>query len=324
MPRPTQRLLCALLIAAASTTASVAPAEETLRWKFEPGQELRYQVVQQTDTNMDAGPAGQITTGTTQTIDMVWKVEAVNDDGSARMRHEIERVQMSMTAPMNQGFAFDTASAEPPEGLATLLAPAFNALVESGYKVTVSPTGELSDIEASEELVQAIKNLPGAGGAGQGEDALKAMASPVAVPLPAEAVEPGAEWTRSTGELAVPMFGKMQVETTFTYKGPRKMSGKPMQVLAPSININATAPEGGPMSGSVKSRDTSGEVLFDPAAGRVEEASTRHTMDISITAGQNTISGTITQTAKIKYGEQSAEPEAGSAELESEEPVGAP
>ncbi|MEM9185732.1 MAG: DUF6263 family protein [Planctomycetota bacterium] len=291
----------------------VAPqsrGEETLRWKFGPGQVFTYQLVQETTNQLSAGDAGIIQTSTVQTIDMTWTVEEVKDDGSARIKHDIKRVQMSMQAPMNQGFQLDTASPEPPEGLATMLAPAFNALVEHGYTVTMAPTGELSDVSAHEELVAAIKRLPGAGGAATGEDAIKALALPIAVPLPTDPVEAGADWSRTAGAVEVPMFGKMQVETSYTYKGPREAEGKSLAAIEPALTLNATGAEGGQMTGTVKTKSSSGEILFDRQAGRLEASTVLHTIDLSMTVGQNTISGTIDQTSKVKFG-VATEPPAG-------------
>lgn len=295
---------CFLLIVMASRVV----ADEPLQWVFEPGKQLRYQVLQKTDTSMDAGPAGQLATKTTQTIDMLWTIESIDDAGAARIKCGVERVQMRMDAPMGQSFELDTSSPEASEGLATLLAPAFNALVEHGFTVTMTPDGELGDIEADEELLDAIKNLPGAGGAAPGEESIKALALPVALPLPTGEIAPGAEWTRATGEVTVPMFGEMKVQGGFRYDGPREGGAAGEVLITPSVRVNAEAPEGGPVTGSVESKQSSGEIVFNRDAGRLESSTINHTMAIKLTVGENTIAGTIEQQAAVKHGAKSDPP----------------
>ena len=304
--------VCSLVALFAFTLTSTAA--EPMVWKFEVGQEFRYQLVQNMLMNMNAGAAGNMETKTNQTIDMVWIVQSVNEDGSARMKHDIERVQMTMAPPLGEGYELDTASPDPPNDLAMTISPIFQAMVESDYHVTMTPQGEVKDFEAPEALAEAIKNIPGGGGMVDTNETLKLMAMQIAVPLPQGAVEEGASWS-TTYETSAAMFGKQTVDTTYTYKGSREVGDKTFEVFSPEIKLTAgAAGQGGAgqgaagpagMSGTLKSKNTEGEVFFDRGAGRLDRSHMTQETDMEMKAGGTTLTATIEQTTTVQFGKQS-------------------
>jgi len=299
--------LCSLVALQAIAITSIAA--EPLVWKFKAGQEFRYQLVQDMVMDMNAGAAGEMRTETKQTIDMVWIVESVGEDGSARMKHDIQRVQMTMNAPLGQAYELDTASPDPPEGLAMTISPIFKAMVESDYHVTMTPQGEVKDFQAPKELAVAIQNIPGGGGMVNTDETLKLMAMQVALPLPPGPIEQGGAWTSSYASSA-PMFGKQTVETTYTYQGPRQVGDKSLQVISPEIKLTAGgAGQGGGnvggMSGTLTSKSTNGEIFFDPTAGRLDHSQVKQETDMEMKAGATNLTATIQQTTTVQFGKQS-------------------
>lgn len=281
-------------------------AAEPLRWKFEGGQELPYRLVQEMEMTLKAGPAGGTATETSQTMEMVWIVESVDDDGSARMKHDIRRVRMSMTAPQGQGYEFDTASEEPPEGLATLMAPVFEAMVEEDYKVTMSPRGEITDFEAPPALIEAVKNMPGGDRSGTTDQTIQLMALQTATLLPPKELAKGESWSTSgqaSSQTTLPMFGAMMIETTYRYDGPREIDGRALEVFSPTLKLTTTTlEEESTLSASLKSNASSGEILFDRSAGRLETSTIEQVMDLQMKSGQSTIAGEVKQTATVTFG----------------------
>lgn len=319
MPRSPLSILAALLLAT-FWTSSVASADEPLRFSFRVGQEVPYTLIQDMKMTMDAGPAGVMKTKTNQTIKMAWRVEEVKEDGSAVMTHDVQRVQMSLAGPLGQGYEFDTDSQQAPQGLAAMIAPIFKALVESDYKVTMTPRGEISDMVIPEAVMEALKNVPGAGGAAPNDESIKQMAMQVAIQLPKEALVDGKTWSTKV-QTSAPMFGQQQVETTYEYEGTREKDGRKLEVFSPTVVVTTIAQDKeGNMSAKLDSGESSGEILFDREMGRLVSSQITQNLDIEIQAGVQTITGTIVQTATIKSGEQT---EQSDSEAQSAEPVGA-
>ncbi|MEN1680611.1 MAG: hypothetical protein AAGJ46_13565 [Planctomycetota bacterium] len=279
-----------------------ASSQETLRWKFNAGDELRYAVVQTTDLALTS-PGGGAETKTRQAMDLVWKVESVDGEGAARVKCEVERVQMTLEASGGQSFEFDTDSPEPPEGLAALVAPAFKQLVTDGFTATFSADGELSDVEASADLLQAVSNLPGGGGSA-GAEALRQLAAPATQPLPAEPVAAGGAWTHTSGNAAVAMMGKVLFETKYTYAEQRDVDGKPLAVLTPAFTVTTGPDAAAPQSGKVEARGAEGELLFDAEAGRLASSDVTQKMGIELTVGGSTVSGDIAQQTVVTADEK--------------------
>lgn len=297
---------CLLLLAALFVAlASNALAQETLRWKFGAGDELRYAVVQTTDLALTSAGGGAAQTKTRQAMDLVWEVESVDADGAARVACNIERVQMTLEASGGQSFQFDTDSAEPPEGLAALVAPAFKQLVADGFTAKFSADGVLSDIEASADLLQAVSNLPGGGGSAGGE-ALRQLAAPATQPLPVEPAAPGAAWTHTSGNAAVAMVGKVLFETEYTYTEQRgaEANGQPLAVFVPKVSVTTGADPASAQIGKVEAKSTEGEILFDAAAGRLRSGDVTQAMGIELTVSGGSVQGDIVQKTAVTAGEK--------------------
>ena len=75
-----------LLVAAVGCLCLVAArsqAEAPLRWKFNAGEAFDYQMTQDMNMQIDAGPAGQLATTAGQTMNMTWNIKSVDDKGDA-------------------------------------------------------------------------------------------------------------------------------------------------------------------------------------------------------------------------------------------------
>lgn len=281
-----------LLASAVIAAADRSGAQQTLRWRFEAGESLRYAVVKTSVVKITTA-TGDTTTSTTEAMDVVWNVERVADDGSADLKVAIERVQMRLTGPGGQAFSLDTSTPAPAEGLAALIAPAFEQLVSDGFGVTVSPRGDLSSVTASPELMAALDALP-AGLGDSPREILKQQVAPIAVPLPAGELSAGSRWKHNAvATLAV--FGATGVQTTYAYQGQRQRRGRELAVLVPSISLKLSPPEGsegaGPQGATLRAENGPGEVLFDIAAGRLVAASSAVRIDFRASPGGAPVAG---------------------------------
>lgn len=290
-------LLCLVALLPKQATGAEAP----LTWKFAPGDEHHYRMNQKMDMTMDLGPAGEMKTGVTQIMDMVWKVEAVDEKGGAKLSQQMKRVQMDVQAPGQAAMKYDTDSAEEPTGFATMLAPMFKALVSAPFKFTMSPRGEIHEVEIPEKIAAAVKGMPGGEMMGNmmTDKGFKQMMQQAALVLPKpEELIPGHEWTTSM-EMPNPQLGKITTRMTFTYKGSRKTKGQELEVFVPKLEMEFGDGNAAAMI-KVEDQKTSGEILFNRTAGRLESSLLNQDMTMVINAGGREMKQKMTQKVEMK------------------------
>ncbi len=135
-------------------------AQNAPLWRFSPGKELRYQVTQTTAMNVDAGEAGDFVTDTSQTLDVTWRIDDVDDEGVATGVQRIDRIQLNITMPSGLELAFDSQTEEAASGLAAMLTPLFESLLENEVTIKVSPTGEVIECEMPGPMVERLARVP--------------------------------------------------------------------------------------------------------------------------------------------------------------------
>src|SRR4051812_15812103 len=106
--------LLALAAVIAVFGSALAPttsrADDPLRWKFEVGEKLDYNMTQEMNMSADGGPVGQKTTAMRQEMDMTWDVQGVNKEtGEAVIKQKFDRVKMKMSTPYG-AFEYDSKS----------------------------------------------------------------------------------------------------------------------------------------------------------------------------------------------------------------------
>jgi hypothetical protein len=291
------RAFAALLLCFLST--AVSQADEPLRWKFKAGDKYNYNMKQDMNMNMDAGPAGKLATTAQQNMDMNWAIQSVNPDGGAVIKQSIDRIRVKMTAPGGQGFDYDSDDEGPAVGMAAMVAPTFKAMTAGTFEFTISPRGEVTDVKVSPELLEALKNAPG-NQAGTDDakaaEQFKQMVSQVAFVLPEKAPAKGETWSTKIA-LNNPAAGNQTVETTYTFEGTREVDGITFAVIKPAMKMELA---GNPsMEMKMKEQKTDGEVLFNIEAGRLHSMSIDQDIILDIIAGGQTIPGTIDQKIEV-------------------------
>jgi hypothetical protein len=296
-PRCTASLL--LLVIAAASCGSTAMAAEPIRWKLKAGDKFNYDMNQDTTMNMNAGPAGQMVTTVQQKMEMTWDVQQVNEAGDAVIKQSFDRVTMNMNAPMGQTIEYDSDAAEPAEGLATMIAPLYDAMTEGEFEVTMSARGEIRDVKIPQEVIDAIKNSPGAAAMGEmaTSEGFQNMIMQGALVLPEEPPAVGESWS-NTATMNNPMAGKVTVETSYKYEGTKEVDGISMAVFRPTLKMGM---EGNPtVQMKVTEQQSEGEVLFNQEAGRLDSTSLQQTTKMDITVAGQTMQQQIDQLIEVK------------------------
>ena len=148
-------------------TVTAGPANvgaATLRWKFKPGETLRYAMEQKTVTTLKV-PGQQLETTLTQTIDLSWAVKDVAADGTADVSWTIDRMRTRIESAIG-AFAYDSKDEKVPEGpVAAALVPTLKVLVGAQFPFKINPQGELSDVKVPEKVAQVLRDAgPAASG----------------------------------------------------------------------------------------------------------------------------------------------------------------
>lgn len=269
------RSACILLAAMFAGTLATegAQAADQLRWKFKAGDNMHYQMVQ--DTQMRTASADRTAkTAIAQTIDLTWKVTSVDAKGVASMTQTIDRMRIKATTQEGT-MAVDSASNKNEGPLAQSMAPIFKALIGAPFVMKMTPTGRIRDVEIPASAVEALKTSPELGSM-LSADSLKEMTAQAAIPLPEEPVDVGASWTDEK------VLAGVNLKMTYTYGGPVKRDGKRLGKIATSADLEMTFPETDGVKAEMEKGELTGEMFFDYATGKLLDSSAKQNMAISI------------------------------------------
>jgi Family of unknown function (DUF6263) len=289
-----------LLVAAWWTAGPVigAGAAETLRWKFQAGETLRFSI--ETKSSMTAKVMGtDRKSNQTQTVETSWKVKSVDASGQAEITLRMDRIRLKVEMPPLMPLDFDsnTTKGDQPgfEGITRHL----NAQVGAEFTFKMKPNGEITDIKLSDETLKRLREAapPGAPEGEVSENAIKDTLLQSSPPsFPDGPIEPGKSWSPKPTRLPLPT-ANLVMEKTFTYQGPDPKSPNLMLV-----NIDTSAKiepvDGVDIKLTVKKQGGKGTLVFDGQAGRVKSVRLTQTIDMSsVQAGQTMDQSTETNTA---------------------------
>jgi len=302
-------LLVIILLAVAAVPAT---AEEPLRWKLEEGQKFNYNMTQDMSITPPAGPAGPQKMEMRQEMDMTWDVQSVNEQREAIIRQKFNRLKVRMTLPPPLGaIEYDSTGEAAPVGLAALIEPLYKAMTKGEFVLTMTERGEIKDVQVPDEVVAALKNSPG--GAAMGEmatpEGFKKMISQSALVLPENPPKPNDQWS-TTVEMTNPAGGKQIVENAYRYEGLKEIEGISYAVFRPTLTLKF---DGAGDQPKITQQESSGEILFDPVAGRLHSSILTQKMTIEQgpagqTAFEQTIEATVTPAADTAPSEAANQP----------------
>jgi hypothetical protein len=230
-----------------STGESNSAGEKyTLRYKFHPGETIRWEVIQRTRIRTTVS-------GTTQIAEMVsksvkaWRITDVEPDGTARFEHLVESVDMRQKFSGQQEVRYNSQTDEKP-------APGFETVAQSiGVPlavITMDNKGEI--LKRERKPVRA---------AAQNEE------GQITISLPDEAVPVGHTWSFPY-EIEVPLEDGTvkKVKTLQKFKLASVKTGVATIEVATKILTPIHDPA---IEAKVIQKEQSGTVRFDADAGRV-------------------------------------------------------
>ncbi|MCA9236076.1 MAG: hypothetical protein KDA44_11430 [Planctomycetales bacterium] len=295
----TRSLRCvqyALCLAALALPVA-ARAADPLVWKFTAGDVQHYKMSQNMEMQIPMPGGQQVNVNVNQDLHMTWNVLEVLEDGSAKLTQKIERMKMTMKNS-GQTMEFDSANPDASKGpLADALAPVFKALTSAEFEVTMTPQGKITEVEIPDDLITSLKSSPGAEMMGElaSKDGLQHLVQQGALTLPEDLTE-GKEWTTKV-EMKNPMVGTQTIVTTYRYEGPRDVDGETLEVISPTLDVKFG--EGAQVE--IVGQESSGEILFNRKAGRLQKSSIKQGMDLKMSVGGQESNLKVDQTITLTW-----------------------
>jgi hypothetical protein len=268
------------VVLACLLAARVAPAQKVLRWKFQAGQQLNYQLEQRMKQELTPPNSPAMQFSTVQTMTMKWEVKSIQEDGTAIVEQTVDRFRTKMESPQGIMLEYDSASGKEPEGLGKMLLPMLQALLNRPILLTYTPRGEIKEMKLPNGFMEKINQLAGGGQFGQlfSEDWMKQLSN---MSVLAEGpVEPGQTW-QNEATMSNPVVGQMKVITKSRYEGTVERDGRSLDRISTTIQF---VPENKEQPGIVGIREqtSDGTTDFDTEAGRLQESQSRTTMKMNI------------------------------------------
>lgn len=196
-------------------------------------------------------------------------------DGSIEVVNKIDSMTASFTLPGGVELEFDSAKKVEPQGTAAdFLLDVMQAVSQVETTLVLDKDNRVTSVKLKREEVDKLddtgKNLL----KGQlDEKYLAEVINQEFGQLPEKAVHPGDTWKRTrTARLGGGQA--FTLKTTYKYEGSEKRNGRTLQKISYQVTevvYEQDADAAGPKvtSSDLKSNDSAGMLLFDPAAGRI-------------------------------------------------------
>lgn len=218
-----------------------------LRYKFHPGETIRWEVTHQANIRTTVSGISQRAESVSRSI-KVWKVLHVHPDGTTVFQHMVESVRMWQKLTGRQEVRYDSeVDKKPPPGFQTVAKSIGTPLAT----ITLSPQGKI--LKRQRHLVLPQQQPEG----------------PITMPLPAEPVKIGDSWS-DLFELEVPLetgaIRKVKTRQKFTLKNVQNGIASieaVTQILTPNLPPAVEA--------KIVQQYSGGTIRFDIQQGRVVE-----------------------------------------------------
>lgn len=241
-----------------------------LRYKFEKGAKNEYTIEQV--QKMDLGAIGSM--NTTNTMDVAQTVDSVDSStGHAKVKYRVSRMRMKMEGGPLGTVDLDTNSKEAPEGPMAAVFPLFKMMTESDSEMIMSPLGEIVDFKFSTEVKKKLEEMPQAMGGMFSGEAMKQMMRNGAMVLPKEIPTTSTKWDTKL-DMDLPT-GKIKTVTNYTYAGQSEVGGKKYDKINMAIDMKMEAAADAQIQMEMKTKESTGTVLFDNVEGRVHSMETK-------------------------------------------------
>lgn len=246
--------------------ASAAHGEQLLRWKLKQGETLHVELTQKSELETTVANR-PLKMNLDMLMGLTWQVEAVDDQGTARLVQSFTRLRLKMDVPKQDPVEYDSAAQAKPVGLAKDVAEAVGPLIGAKFFVTMNSRGEIVDVKLSEEAARLLESPAAARWKKTfSKDGLAEVLRQSAAVLPEKPVEAGSTWTVPTTSKSP--LGPIKMSHKYTYQGTEQRGGKSLEKLSVETKLELEEAKGKPQ---LKEQTHKGVLYFDAEAGRFVE-----------------------------------------------------
>lgn len=269
-----RRLLCPLLLAVASGTMALGQVK--FERKIHDGTSSKTESVSKTEQKLTI--AGMEIDSGSNTRSIVKATAGKRDAaGNVRIQEQIESLQISINAQGTE-YEFDSANPEKAGGSALeILRPVHKGMARRTTTTTFDMDNKVAQIEFDLDPLNDLPDMVRGLVKDQFDvERLKKAANEELERLPAEPVQKGDSWDRTT-KLGLGAGQIMTVGTRYTYEGEIEQDGRKLERISSKITSVEFTIEDSPLNLSVKSSElkpesSTGELLFDRAQGQIVES----------------------------------------------------
>lgn len=270
---PAYRLLvgiCGYLVLGPVCGISVE-AQQTLRWKFQPG--MQYQVsFDQTTLSKTQADQESIQVRLHMGMAMQWKVTQVDNAGTATMEQAFTRIRLELENPGVEQVSYDSSSRSKPVGEAAQIAVALGPVIGKIFRVRMTARGMVQEVIASPEMQAALKRIPQESRLKDvftREGLMQTLRQSHGV-LPAKAVQLGDQW-EAVETVATPL-GDLKTKTRYRYGKNAEDAGAAAAQIQVHGQIELVPAKDKKTTRNhlrIESQEIAGEILFASIQGHL-------------------------------------------------------
>jgi hypothetical protein len=261
MKRLLRGMAAASLAAIVTLSAAAGEAEKyTLRYKFHPGEVLRWQVEHQSKVRATVSRDTQ-TTETSSASVKAWRVTDVQPDGTATFEHRVEWVDMRQTLTGRKEVRYDSRTGtKPPAGFE-------DAARSVGVPLSIVKIDAQGKVLNRQEMKEK-KPRPGAAAAKSAPD--KSAPPPdgwITIPLPNGPVAVGHTWSLPQNiDIPLPSGGVKKIKAVQQFTLESVKTGVAVIRVSTDVLTPITDPA---IESQLVQRESAGTVRFDIDEGRI-------------------------------------------------------
>jgi hypothetical protein len=267
-----------VVVVLAGLQAPVLGQDSEIKWKFQKDKPFYQEMTTETTQNLTI-MGMKIDQSQKQSFYFSWTpVKYDEKDKSWTIEQKIEGVKMNIQIGPNP-LTFDSTK---DTNAANALSDFFKALLGAKFTITLGPDMKVVKVEGRDEfikkLVQTNPQMEQLLKLILSDEALKQMADPAFGVVPPTGHKKGTPWERK-GSLNMGPIGSYETTYTYTDEGKDEKDKKSEKIKVTTVvkytPPGAGSPQGFPfriVSGDLKSKDSTGTILFNTEKGRVESS----------------------------------------------------
>lgn len=269
----------ALVLAVCVVSSRALQAQTTLQYQFKKGDTLRYVLtVAQKGTNK--GDDMEFNGAQSQSIEMTWQVESVDEKGTAKIALRFDRAKLMAQGPKEMREVSSDAKEEPTDEAAKSMYALAKALAKFQGSFTVSARGEIQNVTVPASVLKEMKAVPGAEKASESwaEEHLQSTLKDNILLVPPTAIAKGKSWKNSVKGQSP--FGKLSGDMHYVYDGSVERDGRKVEkfLLRPKFKIEPDPKA--QIAITIKAFESEGTAYFDNATGRLVEVASTQRLEV--------------------------------------------